>query len=106
MVLTTTVGHKASSVCITRLRLEEGLVGKVLRELQHIVLEKASLHLEFKNFPETVEDPYECFLAVPMRCGVERIGVLVLQRESPHKFTESEVCLLCAALSSQDVLLR
>ena len=99
IVLTTTVGLKASSVGKIRLRVGEGLVGKALKELKHVVLEKASQHPEFKYFPDAGEDPFECFLAVPIRRGVERIGVLVLQRESPKKFSEAEVHMVLALTS-------
>ena len=96
IVLTTTVGLKRSSVGNIRLHIGEGLVGKALKELRHIVLKKASKHPDFKHFPDAGEDPFECFLAVPIHRGVERIGVLVLQRELPKIFSDSEVHIILA----------
>jgi len=96
IVLTTTVGLKSSAIGNIRLHIGEGLVGKALKELRHIVLEKASQHPNFKYFPDAGEDPFECFLSVPIHRGVERIGVLVLQRESPKRFSDSEVYMVLA----------
>jgi len=74
-----------------KLSLGEGLVGKSLKELRPICLGHASQSPEFKFFPNLNEEKFDSFLAVPIRLGVNRIGVLVVQRSKEHPFKDDDV---------------
>ncbi|MBN1556677.1 MAG: phosphoenolpyruvate--protein phosphotransferase [Lentisphaerae bacterium] len=100
LVLEATVGLSPESVGRIRLGLNEGLVGKAMAELRHIAVVEASKHPDYRYFPEAGEEPFDCFLAAPILRGLERIGVLVVQRAAPHRFTDEEVGVV-RALASQ-----
>lgn len=95
-----------------RLKLGEGLVGRALKELRPIYEPKASQNPNYKFFPEAGEDRFETFLAVPIQRGVEKIGVLVVQRERAASFSEADIIAmrvltaqLATAVESARVLL-
>jgi phosphotransferase system enzyme I (PtsP) len=81
------------------LKLGEGLVGECLRMRRPICETKASSNPKFRYFDELDEDKYEAFLAVPIIRGLERIGVLVLQRQEEDSFNESDILALQATAS-------
>ncbi len=91
LVLEATVGLAPDSVGRIRLGLNEGLVGKAMAELRHIAVEEASKHPAYRYFDDAGEEAFDCFLAAPILRGLERIGVLVVQRAAPHAFTGDEI---------------
>ncbi|MGD9212600.1 MAG: phosphoenolpyruvate--protein phosphotransferase [Desulfobacteraceae bacterium] len=99
LVLKATVGLNPAAVGKVRMRPNEGLVGWTFNRMQPIKEGHASQHPQFKYFSEAKEDPFESFLAVPLRRGVERIGVLVVQHERPNYFSEIDVMALRAIAS-------
>lgn len=100
LVLRATVGLAPSAVGRIRMRLGEGLVGTALKELRPVRADSASSHPAFKHFPEAGEEGFDAFLAVPIQRGVEKIGVLVVQRGARHPFTDHDVMAM-RALGSQ-----
>jgi phosphotransferase system enzyme I (PtsP) len=80
--------------------LGEGLVGHVLKTLEPLCEQAASKNPHFKLFPETHEEPFESFLAVPVHRGPERLGVLVAQRREQDYFGLKDVLAL-QVLASQ-----
>ena len=94
LVLKATIGLNPEAVNKVRLKLGEGLVGLTLKQLQPICEAKASLNPHYRYFEEAQEDRFESFLAVPIRRGVEKIGVLVVQHEKENYFDEYDVMTL------------
>lgn len=100
LTLRATHGLAKSAVGQIRLAIGEGLVGKALKELRPICVAHASDHPDFKYFPEAGEEPYDAFLGVPIQRGVEKIGILVVQRHARDRFSNVEVMAM-RALTSQ-----
>ena len=82
LYLKATKGLHPDSVNHVRMSINEGLVGLCLKEKIAIRESKASSHPHFKPFTGIDEERFESFLAVPIARGNERIGVLVVQRET------------------------
>ncbi len=89
--LSATEGLKKSAVHKTRLKPSEGLVGHVALTARPLNLADAPSHPLFSYRPETGEDPYRSFLAVPILRGGRVLGVLVVQSEHARSFNEEEV---------------
>ncbi|WP_102222694.1 phosphoenolpyruvate--protein phosphotransferase [Acidimangrovimonas sediminis] len=92
--LCATEGLKAESVHQTRLRLGEGLVGRVAREARPINTGDAPSVRGFRYMPETGEEIYSSFLGVPIQRVGERMGVLVVQSREAGEYSEDEVYAL------------
>jgi phosphotransferase system enzyme I (PtsP) len=69
----------------------EGLVGETMRLGRPLNLSDAASHPQFSYRPETGEDPYHAFLAVPLLRGGRSIGVLVVQNRTERVYGEEEV---------------
>jgi len=91
LVLRSTHGLRAEAVGQISLAVGEGLVGKVLKELRPICVDRASEHPDFHYFPELGEEPFDAFLGVPIQRGTEKIGVLTVQRRDRYQFENAEV---------------
>lgn len=100
LVLRSTRGLAREGIGQVELEPGEGLVGKALKELRPICVANASMHPEYRHVPGLGEEAYEAFLAVPIQRGVERIGVLVVQRPERKRFDNTEV-LAMRALTAQ-----
>ena len=92
--LCATRGLKPESVHRTRLRLGEGLVGRVARSAVPINTADAPNERGFRYMPETGEELFSSFLGLPvMRLG-EKLGVLVVQSREARAYLEDEVYAL------------
>jgi phosphotransferase system, enzyme I, PtsP len=100
LVLKATHGLDPSAVDSVRLRLGEGLTGSALKDLKPLCVTEASKHPSYRHFAGIREEEFETFLAVPLRRGITRIGVLALQRRKKRRFTDSEI-MACQAVASQ-----
>ncbi len=89
--LCATEGLKAASVHKTRLRLGEGLVGRVARTGRYVNTDDAPTEPGFRYMPETGEEVFSSFLGVPIQRVGEKLGVLVVQSRTARKFTEDEI---------------
>jgi phosphotransferase system, enzyme I, PtsP len=85
---TTIVGINASAIS---LQLGEGLTGLVLKELRPIMSTQSSKHPNYRYFPDLHEEDFDAYLGVPIIRGIERIGVLVVQRKSSLPFEEADM---------------
>ncbi len=94
LVLRATTGLNAEAIGKVRMQVGEGLVGTALKELRPICESCASHHPAFRYFPGTDEERYEAFLAVPILRGIEKVGVLVVQREQSRAFVPEDVAAL------------
>ena len=89
--LCATEGLRPESVHRTRLRLGEGLVGRVARTGRYINTANAPAEPGFRFMPETGEEVFPSFLGVPIQRVGERLGVLVVQCREARLFSEDEI---------------
>jgi phosphotransferase system, enzyme I, PtsP len=92
--LCATEGLKPEAVHVTRMRLGEGLVGRVARRGQPINTANAPQERGFRYMPETGEEIYSSFLGVPVQRLGEKLGVLVVQSKEARSYSEDEVYAL------------
>ncbi len=92
--LCATQGLKREAVHVTRLRVGEGLVGRVARRRSPLNTADAPSTTGFRFMPETGEEVFSSFLGVPVQRLGERLGVLVVQSKEARQFTEDEVYAL------------
>ncbi|MFD1343800.1 phosphoenolpyruvate--protein phosphotransferase [Litorisediminicola beolgyonensis] len=88
--LCATEGLKAEAVHQTRMKLGEGLVGRVARTGQTVNTADAPSARGFRYMPETGEEIYSSFLGVPIQRLGEKLGVLVVQSKTAREFTADE----------------
>jgi phosphotransferase system enzyme I (PtsP) len=92
--LCATQGLAPEAVHVTRMRIGEGLVGRVARTSRPVNTANAPGERGFRYMPETGEERYSSFLGVPiMRLG-ERLGVLVVQSKDEREYSGDEVYAL------------
>lgn len=89
--LCATEGLNPESVHQTRLRLGEGLVGRVARSGAPINTGNAPAEKGFRYMPETGEEIYSSFLGVPIQRVGEKLGVLVVQSKAARQYSDDEV---------------
>jgi len=99
LVLRATVGLAPSSVGRVKLKIGEGITGLALKELRAIREARASANPGFKSFENINEEEYEAFLAVPIKKGLNRIGVIILQHRKPDYFNSRDTAALKAIAS-------
>lgn len=92
--LCATEGLKPEAVHETRMRLGEGLVGRVARQRLVINTPNAPQAPGFRYMPETGEEIYSSFLGVPIQRIGESLGVLVVQSKTAREYSADEVYAL------------
>jgi phosphotransferase system enzyme I (PtsP) len=92
--LCATEGLQAESVHKTRMRLGEGLVGRVARTRRVVNAADAPSAPGFRYMPETGEERYSSFCGVPIQRLGDALGVLVVQSKDSRAFTTDEVYAL------------
>jgi len=92
--LCATTGLRPEAVHQTRLRLGEGLVGRVARSAQPLNTANAPAEPGFRYMAETGEERYSSFLGVPIQRLGERLGVLVVQSRDKRQYSDDEVYAL------------
>ncbi len=94
MELFASEGLKKTSVHLTRLNIGQGLVGAVASAAKPLNLANAQEHPKFEYRPETGEEVYNSFVAVPIFQGGKVIGVLVVQGKEAREYTQDQVEVL------------
>src|SRR5215831_1458029 len=95
LVLRATIGLERESVGRVSMKINEGLVGLAIESNEPVVAADAMSHPRYKYFPETAEERYHTFVAVPIEEGRQKpIGVLTVQTLRRRKFSRAEVRLL------------
>jgi len=89
--LCATEGLKKESVHSARLRVGQGLVGRIAERAEPLVTEDAPSTPGFRYLPETGEEIYHSFVGVPIQRLGEVMGVLVVQNQTRRHYTEDEV---------------
>lgn len=92
--LCATEGLKPEAVHQTRLKVGEGLVGRVAREHRPVNTGRAPEERGFRFMPETGEETYSSFLGVPIQRLGETRGVLVVQSRASEPFTDDQIYAL------------
>ncbi len=92
--LCATEGLNPESVHKTRMRLGEGLVGRVAKMSSPINTANAPAEKGFRYMPETGEEIFSSFLGVPIQRLGEKLGVLVVQSKEARAFSDDEVYAL------------
>ncbi|SFP05354.1 phosphoenolpyruvate--protein phosphotransferase [Tranquillimonas alkanivorans] len=92
--LCATEGLKPEAVHQTRMRVGEGLVGRIAKVGRPINAANAPAEHGFRYMPETGEEIYSSLLGVPIQRLGERLGVLVVQSKDERQYSEDEVYAL------------
>lgn len=92
--LCATRGLKDDAVHQTRLKLGEGLVGRVARSAKPVNAADAPSERGFRYMPETGEEKFSSFLGVPVQRLGEKLGVLVVQSHEKRLYSDDEVYAL------------
>lgn len=92
--LCATEGLNPEAVHKTRMRIGEGLVGRVARTSRAINTADAPSTKGFRYMPETGEEVYSSFLGVPIQRLGETLGVLVVQSRAKREYSTDEIYAL------------
>ncbi len=92
--LCATEGLRPEAVHKTRMKLGEGLVGRVARTNSAVNTANAPAEKGFRYMPETGEEIYSSFLGVPIQRVGEKLGVLVVQSKTERSYSDDEVYAL------------
>ncbi|WP_377507678.1 phosphoenolpyruvate--protein phosphotransferase [Octadecabacter sp. R77987] len=92
--LCATEGLQAEAVHQTRMRLGEGLVGRVARSKRTVNEADAPSAKGFRYMPETGEERFSSFCGVPVQRLGDVLGVLVVQSRDAREFSADEVYAL------------
>lgn len=89
--LCATEGLRQDAVHSARLRIGQGLVGRIAERAEPLVTEDAPSTPGFRYLPETGEEIYHSFVGVPVQRLGQVMGVLVVQNQTRRHYTEEEV---------------
>lgn len=89
--LCATHGLNPQAVHETRMKLGEGLVGRVARTGKIVNTDDAPGTHGFRYMPETGEEVYSSFVGVPIQRLGEMLGVMVVQSRSARIYSDDEV---------------
>ncbi|NDI14490.1 MAG: GAF domain-containing protein, partial [Rhodobacteraceae bacterium] len=92
--LCATEGLNRDAVHQTRMKLGEGLVGRVAKSNKIVNTADAPSAKGFRYMPETGEEIYSSFLGIPIQRLGEKLGVLVVQSKLVREFTSDEIYAL------------
>ncbi|MCR9085840.1 MAG: phosphoenolpyruvate--protein phosphotransferase [Rhodobacteraceae bacterium] len=92
--LCATEGLNPEAVHQTRMRLGEGLVGRVAKTRQIVNSANAPQERGFRFMPETGEEVYSSFLGVPIQRVGQALGVLVVQSKEAREYSGDEIYAL------------
>lgn len=92
--LCATEGLDPAAVHQTRMRMGEGLVGRVARTGKAVNTPNAPAEKGFRYMPETGEERFSSFLGIPIQRLGEKLGVLVVQSRDARSYTADELYAL------------
>ena len=92
--LCATEGLKPEAVHQTRLKIGQGLVGRIAESAEPVNTPDALQTRGFRYMPETGEELYSSFLGVPIQRLGEVLGVLVVQNRDHREYCDDEVYAL------------
>ena len=89
--LCATRGLRQDSVHAARLRVGQGLVGRIAERAEPFSTDDAQSAPGFRYLPETGEEIYRSFVGVPIQRLGEVMGVLVVQNETPRIYEDDDI---------------
>lgn len=89
-----TEGLNPEAVHRTFMKRGEGLVGRCAELAVPVNEPDAQHHPAFSYRPETGEDPFHSFLAVPVLRSGDVLGVLTVQNKTPREYSDDDVEIL------------
>ncbi len=89
--LCATEGLNPESVHSARLRVGQGLVGRIAERAAPFATDDAQSAPGFRYLPETGEEIYRSFVGVPIQRLGEVMGVLVVQNQAARRYHEEEI---------------
>ncbi|MEL6607535.1 MAG: phosphoenolpyruvate--protein phosphotransferase [Pseudomonadota bacterium] len=92
--LCATRGLNPDAVHQTRMRLREGLVGRVARTGKIVNTADAPSTRGFRYMPETGEEVFPAFCGIPIQRLGETLGVLVVQSKTARTYSDDETYAL------------
>lgn len=92
--LCATEGLNPEAVHQTRMRIGEGLVGRVARTRAPVNTENAPATKGFRFMSETGEEVFSSFLGLPIQRLGETLGVLVAQSKEARLYSDDEIYAL------------
>jgi phosphotransferase system, enzyme I, PtsP len=92
--LCATEGLNPGAVHLTRLKVGQGLVGRIADKAEPINTRDVRATRGFRYMPETGEEVFSSFLGVPIQRLGEVLGVLVVQNRQPREYSDDEVYAL------------
>ncbi len=96
LTLRATQGLNSDAIGKVQLNLGQGLTGIAFKESRAIRESYAELSPNFLPIQGIDEETYHAFLAVPIRRGLTRVGVLTVQDTQPNYFDENDERALTA----------
>lgn len=93
LVMRGNIGFPADAVGRVQLGMDEGLTGVVAKRCRPVSVAVAQQDTRYKHVDGIGEEKFAAYLGVPLLVRGEVAGVLVLQRQKPSAFTESDVAL-------------
>jgi len=89
--LCATEGLNPEAVHRARLRVGQGLVGRIAERAAPYATDDAQHAPGFRYLPETGEEDYASFVGVPVQRFGEVMGVIVVQNRTARRYTEDEI---------------
>ena len=89
--LCATEGLRPDSVHSARLRVGQGLVGRIAERAEPFATDDAENAPGFRYLPETGEERYRSFVGVPIQRLGEVMGVLVVQNEAARIYEDDDI---------------
>lgn len=94
LTLRATRGLDAAAIGTVKLKIGEGLTGKVAEEKRLLAIEEPQNHPQYRYFAETGEEKFHSFVGIPLFDRSFPIGVLVIQTRQARVFSEEEQATL------------
>jgi len=80
-----------------KLKMGQGITGWVAEHGQPVAInQNASRDPRFQLFNDLPEDQFEAFLSVPLLSRGQLVGVINLQNQDPHRYTDRQIRLISA----------
>ena len=94
LTLMATKGLYESAIGSVKMKIGEGLTGKVAAEKKVLAFEEPQKHPDYRYFAESGEEQFHTFVGIPLFDRNQAIGVLVIQTFEAHIFSEAELATL------------
>jgi putative methionine-R-sulfoxide reductase with GAF domain/phosphohistidine swiveling domain-containing protein len=93
LVLRGNVGFPAHALRRVSLKLHDGLIGVVAERRRPVTVANGQHDRRYKHVDGIGEEQFPAFLGVPLLDAGEVVGVLVVQRRRPYRFTPADIAL-------------